>query len=136
MFDRPDAAQLLTIARETLKPLLDDLPSEHRYSLLMVLNAMAIAARDARAGSARPEVQQLREACGPEYSEIDCDALSDRLAADIRAGAHDGNTRLGQWLLADVRRRLERSNPQYLRMADGASPTKKPSPDFSGDGFR
>ena len=47
MNDRPDATELLAIARRTLlDELLPRLPEELRYTALMIANAMAIASRE------------------------------------------------------------------------------------------
>lgn len=47
MSERPDARDLLIVAREELvKSLLPKLPDELRYQALMIANAMAIAARE------------------------------------------------------------------------------------------
>jgi hypothetical protein len=126
MGDQPGADELLTVARETLKQVLDELPPERRYPVLMVLNAMAIAARDGLAPSDVEAQRQLQQICGGEPAP--CEVLYARLVRDIRAGRFDGDTRLGQWLQEDVRRRLARSNPQYLRMAENAVRIKKPPP--------
>ncbi len=130
MADRPDGAELLEIAREALRTdILDDLPKEHRFVALMVANAMAIAARELRAGDAplRAALADLatlyNKADEPETNAAALEVLTQRLARDIRAGRFDTGpdaTRVHAVLLAATRRRLELSNPKYLAESDAA----------------
>jgi hypothetical protein len=94
MTDRPDARQLLEIARAALgADVLPFLPPDKRLAGLMIANALAIAARElAAAPSAVPGVT----------------------VGDMRAGRHDGDSTLYQALLADARARTAISNPKYL----------------------
>ena len=103
MQDRPDATELLDIARHTLlDELLPRLPEELRYSALMIANAMAIASREHAAGepAAQAEFARLcdlfRERAGPLSGaalEVALAGYNQRLAADIRNGRFDDKER-------------------------------------------
>ena len=121
-------AALLDIARETLRAVLGPLvPSEHRYELLMIANAMSIAARELEAGegAARGELARLAALLteDPAQTEGDAklserlDALNRRLASEIRAGAFDdgaGREACHRHLLDSALAAVRISNPQYL----------------------
>ena len=102
MNDRPDATELLNIARRTLlEALLPRLPEDLRDTGLMIANAMAIAGRE-HASSAQAEVELaslqrlLEEPPRPSLGKTLHAALFDgnrRLAAAIRAGRFDGAAR-------------------------------------------
>lgn len=128
MNNLPGAPDLLRIARETLlsklRPLL---PGDARYTLAMVANAMAIAAREAEAGDgpaaaalARLDALYARPSRSLTGSALhqalaDCDR---RLAADIRTGVFDEHDARHRALLAHlhatVAARLGISNPKSL----------------------
>src|SRR5262245_53539541 len=94
--DRPDAAELLAVARAALEAeIIPGLAGETRLSGLMVARAMAIAERELRA---------------PVAPLPDAPAL----AAAIRAGRHDGDRELHARLLADAAARLAIANPKAL----------------------
>lgn len=131
MRDRPDGAELLDAAgallRETLLPVL---PDAQRHAALMILNAMAIAGRQLRAGEApaRAELQSLHTLPGMQAADGAADAAALRcfnrgLVARIRAGEADPGQPLHQPLHAHLRavarQRLAESNPKALP-ADGA----------------
>ena len=127
MADRPDGAELLEIAREVLRgELLADLPKERRFVGLMVANAMGIAAREIRAGdaplrAALDDLAALYRVETPESDAATLEALTQRLARDIRAGRFDAGPeaeRVHAMLLAATRRRLELGNPKYLAEAE------------------
>jgi len=62
MREQPNAEALLAIARDVLKQdILPLLPSDQRYNLLMIANAMAIAARQCQQGH-QPEPAPLPDA--------------------------------------------------------------------------
>lgn len=87
MLERPDGGNLLDTAREVLlKELLPHLPEAQRFHARMVANAMAVARREAIADTA-PALLALRLAMGAPAGAAD--DLLQRLARDIRAGAHD-----------------------------------------------
>ncbi len=129
MQDRPTAAELLDIARETLlNDILPALPEERRLDALIVANVMAIAGREAEAGDdvLRHELARLLALYGgepPAAGGRDERAalvarLTRRLAADLRSGAFDGDgERLDQvraHLLETTRQKLRVNNPRYL----------------------
>ena len=100
LHEPPHAAALLAIAADTLHALiLPALPPDRRGAALMVLRAMAIAAREIRADPVA--------------------GLPDGLAAEIRAGRHDPGTADWQDVaarLADLAAaRCAVSNPKALQ---------------------
>lgn len=121
MRDRPTGAELLDTARRVLREeLLPLLPAEQRHTALMVANALAIAARQLRAGDA-PE-QEERAALGRllGYAEPlpGLDELNRELGRLLRAGGADPGTPLYQavreHLHTVARQRVAESNPRYL----------------------
>jgi Domain of unknown function (DUF6285) len=129
MTERPEAADLLDEARRTLlEILLPLLPQERRYDALMVANAMAIAAREHRAGDGplREETRGLATlSAAPDAMSGPPAALSARrrdlqrqLAQDIRQGRYDtpGAPRdaVRRYLRASTEGRVRLSNPKVL----------------------
>lgn len=127
MRDKPTAAELLAIARETLLgELLPHSGDAQRYNALMVGAAMAIAAREAEAGDGalvaeRDALAALYGEAGAADEPLD-DALgrlNRRFAADLRAGAFDapGGRQTAAWrLLREVTMaKLMECNPKYLK---------------------
>ena len=125
-WQRPET--LLEIALDALRrEVLPVLEGEHRYTALMVANAMAIARRqclsaagdDADAMATRDELERRldtdRSATADASSPAD---LSGRLVDAIRSGAADPGAPLHEPLLAYLvdraRGELELSNPRYL----------------------
>lgn len=124
----PDARGLLNIALETFRTdLLPHIPPAHRYTALMIANALAIAERELNgldeAGHA------MLAALAPLYGE-DADGslsgaelrqrvegLQHRLCIEIAAGDfdHDGQDMLMECLEEIVRARLGISNPKALK---------------------
>jgi hypothetical protein len=121
MHDRPDAADLLATARETVKSaILPHLPRGARYPALMALNAMAIAARQAEAGAMRRAA--ARAALAPFATGDTLDAVAADLARSIRAGRFaPGDPALHAALLAAARLATEESNPKARILAAGAA---------------
>lgn len=127
MRDRPSAAELLQIARETLlRELLSQFPETRRYTALMVANAIAIAARETETRDAdlQQALGQLAALYGEaiaahagEAAEAQLARLNARLAGDIRAGVFDDDPKIAALLLEDVCARLRVSNPKYLKAA-------------------
>ena len=115
MRDQPEGAELLREARKTLlEELSAELPENRRYDVLLIANAMAIAAREIEAGDGREaERKGLQELLGSAL-EDDPKALIDRLAAEIRAGKRDGDTMTHALLSRDATARLKLSNPRLL----------------------
>jgi hypothetical protein len=124
--DVPDAASLLTSAREAL--LADVMPSldaSSRYTALMIANALAIAARDIALGpdALRQEVERLRplatESVAPSDPDtVDVHVLRRIVAAAIRAGRFDDAPHAQSLVTALTRiaeDRLAISNPRALR---------------------
>ena len=97
MPERPDAGELLDIARESLLALVADTEPRHHYMLRMVANAMAIARREIGTST-------VHDDAGALWRSIEaCDA-QDRAAQ--RA--------LHAELVAATRARLAISNPKFL----------------------
>ena len=124
MNDRPDAAELLAIARRTLlDEVLPRLPGELRYRALMIANAMAIAAREHAAGGAdaSAELARLQALYGEPQRVPAASALravlndyNRRLAADIRAGRRDGRAGLREHLSQTTAAKLAIANPKAV----------------------
>ena len=129
MNNLPDGPGLLRIARAALeaevKPLVT---GEARYTLAMVANAMAIAAREAETGEARAgeALARLDALYGYAPRELHGAALAAavaeherRLCAHIRAGAFDADSAeraaVLEHLRESVKARLAISNPKYLQ---------------------
>lgn len=127
MRDRPSAAELLAIARETLLgELLPHAPDAQRYNALMVAAAMAIAAREAEAGDGplvaeRESLTALYGEAGVADEPLDAalGRLNRRFAGDLRAGAFDAPDarQAAAWrLLREVTMaKLMECNPKYLK---------------------
>ena len=127
MNNLPEGADLLRIARETLLAEIKPVVPEHaRYSLAMIANAMAIAARELEAGE-RPAIEALArlDAIYAEtHRELHGEALMHalkeqerRLVQDIRGGRFDAGAQRAALLAhleETVNARLAISNPKYL----------------------
>lgn len=124
MNDRPDATELIEIARRTLlDEVLPRLPDDLRYRALMIANAMAIAAREHAAGDidASAELARLQELYGEPPQALAGSALrtalsgyNQRLAADIRAGHGDHWAGLRDHLARTTVDKLTVANPKAL----------------------
>ncbi|MAL91234.1 hypothetical protein FIU84_05715 [Stutzerimonas frequens] len=118
MSRQPDARELLEVARQTLlQELLPALPSELRYTTLMVANAMAIAARECQA-CAQAEAQErecLQLLLGEHLPSAN--AARRALGEAIRTGRYDAPETQGA-LLDALRQttvaQLAISNPKAL----------------------
>lgn len=134
MYDRPNAAELLTIARASfLQELMPHLPESCRYTGLMLANALAIAAREIQTGSeaGRHELARLGafypEAAREVRDERELEArlleVNRKLAGDLRAGRFQGAElqAVRGHLLAITRAKLAVSNPKYLKAQEGAA---------------
>ena len=127
MNDRPDATELLEIARRTLlDEILPRLPEDLRYSVLMIANAMAIAAREHAAGAAAAEAEFARlrslfaerpqpPTGAPLYAALA--GYNRRLATGIRAGRFDEKERaaLLEHLEQTATDKLAVANPKVLK---------------------
>ncbi len=90
--DRPDAKELLEIARAALaNELLPFLPPDKRLTGLMIGSALAMAARELAAS---------------------LPAVPAAAVADIRSGKHDTDKKLYEALLAEAKQRALISNPK------------------------
>ena len=126
MREQPDGAALLAIAREVLKnELLPLLPKDSHYKVLMIANAMGIAARQLQAGDGPQAGEQAalsalldREGSLPE--------LSREFAQQIRNGAADGNQAAQQLLWRITEQRVRESAPKALRQLS-VSPMDAPA---------
>lgn len=130
MTDISDAGDLIATAREALlSELLPALPEERRYIGLMIANAMAIAERERRLGSATAEREAARlrnvlatvglpAAPSSGVSPLaDLTALRQAIAAAIRAGHFDASASeagLVAELLRTAADRVAISNPKAL----------------------
>jgi hypothetical protein len=125
MNDRPDATELLEIARRTLlADVLPRLPEDLRYPALMIANAMAIAGREHAAGDAdaSSELARLQQFYGAPHHALAGRALAAalidynrRLAADIRAGRCDDRAGLREHLEQTIAGKLAVANPKALK---------------------
>ena len=126
MRQRPDTAELERLAEAILRehPLPDD-PKARSYEQRMALKALSIADYDREHGEAGKEEEltlftTLYGADAVEgvegNDEARIEALNHRLAAELRAGNWDGSPpALTALLMQQVRARLARSNPKYLK---------------------
>jgi hypothetical protein len=125
-FDIPDAEALLGTARDTLMvELLPAIPAEQRYTALMVVNAMGVAAREIALGpQARiREIERLRPLAAQDVApsppaDDDVHTLRRAVCAAIRAGRFDDDPHaatLHEALLAIAVDRLASSEPQAIR---------------------
>lgn len=127
MINTPDGVELLRVAQKLLREqLLSKVSKEQRYEVLMLANAMAIAARELSAGESdlREELRMLSELYGDTAVTEAGNSLKEkvatlnkRLATDIRSGVLDGACAQGvrALLKAQVTARLRVSNPKYLK---------------------
>ena len=110
--------ELLRVARETLMgELAPAIAAERRYELLMIDNAMGIAARELEAGEtpARRALQRLSAIYGePPATPTD---LHERASEDIRAGRFDSGSereRMQQHLRKTALDAVRLSNPRFI----------------------
>ncbi len=89
---QPNAAELLDIARLTLlEQVLPASPGELRYPVLMIANAMAIAARESRSRAPLDDLERARLAALVDEAPAALPETRRRLACAIRAGGHDAS---------------------------------------------
>jgi hypothetical protein len=124
MRDRPDAVSLLDFARTALlRDLAPLLPAERQREVALIASAMAIAAREAAAGTG--PLAACHAALTPVYGEGDLDLLLCRMAEAIRAGSYDApgaeRDRVWRLLWAITVQKLSESNPDYLSASGGAA---------------
>lgn len=129
MSERPDAQDLLQVARdELMQLLLPALPASLRYQALMIANAMAIAARESASGHAAGMqelaglCQLLQEDAGLQLHDQSLQQalqqLRKRLAGQIRQGRFDPpgdrHAALMLHLAGTVKAKVAISNPKAL----------------------
>ncbi|MEE8188712.1 MAG: DUF6285 domain-containing protein [Kiloniellales bacterium] len=128
MPDRPDGVALLELARgQLLEELLPELPEGKRLGARLVANAMAIAARELKAGDrpGRAELAALAtlygEAAGKDGPRDPVERVSEaiqrlswRLASEIRGGKLDGNPEVYDLLRFGTESRLRLTNPKAV----------------------
>jgi len=130
MRQRPDAAELERLAEAILRdsPLPQD-PKSRSYDQRMAVKALSIAAHDREHDTADliEEIdlfaalydEEITEAAGVDDNQRIA-ALNRRLAGEIRTGMYDQPPpSLIALLMAQVRARLARSNPKYLKATLG-----------------
>lgn len=117
MREQPNAEALLAIARDVLKhDILPLLPSDQRYNLLMVANAMAIASRQCQQGY-EPEQEELKRWQQGLGSDALLQSCAVEMSQNIRAGVYDspdGRVQLAKMLVPSVHQRVLESNPKAL----------------------
>jgi len=128
MHNLPESSELLLVARKTLldeiRPLLGE---SAKYTVAMIANAMAIAAREAEAGEAPAlaALARLDRIYGLEPRELHGQALrraladqERQLADDIRCGRFDTRDDRRRAVVDHLRKmviaRLQVSNPKSL----------------------
>ena len=128
MHNLPESSELLLVARKTLldeiRPMLED---NAKYTVAMIANAMAIAARELEAGEtpALAALARLDRIYGVEPRELHGHALRQaladqetQLAGDIRFGQFDAPDERRRAMLDHLRKmvvaRLQVSNPKGL----------------------
>jgi hypothetical protein len=128
MHNLPESSELLLAARKTLldeiRPMLED---NAKYTVAMIANAMAIAARELEAGEtpALAALARLDRIYGVEPRELHGQALRQaladqetQLADDIRFGQFDAPDERRRAMLDHLRKmvvaRLQVSNPKSL----------------------
>ena len=119
MNNRPHGNELLTVARRVLlDDLLPQLPADKTYDVLMIANAMAIAARELQPHGEHDEAASQAISRFYEQAGIGCatGATEQELALQIRARAiaADHHDSLHALLLSLTRAKLALSNPKYL----------------------
>jgi hypothetical protein len=128
MHNLPESSELLLAARKTLldeiRPMLDE---SAKYTIAMIANAMAIAAREAEVGEtpALAALERLDRIYGLPQRELHGQALRQalddqerQLADDIRVGQFDAPGERRRAVLDHLRKmviaRLQVSNPKSL----------------------
>lgn len=130
MRQRPDAAELERLAEAILRdnPLPDD-PKARSLEQRMALKAQSIAAYDRGDGASdmNNELELFAALHGEDAvgdaggnDEARVEALNRRLATEIRAGQWDAAPpAFAALLMGQVRARLARANPRYLKATLG-----------------
>ena len=119
MTQRPNAAELLQVAREQLlDELLPAMPSHLRYQTLMIANAMAIAAREYQSGAHLrvEEMTTLSSLLGRD--KLTLEEARALMASAIRTGQYDALDAKRESLALALKRitlsHLSISNPKVI----------------------
>ena len=118
--DSPTAKDLLETAISLLRnQVLPNMPASQKLNLLMISNAMAIAARELN-GSIELEVTTISDLkrLYPDEMREDLAELKSILSSDIRSGKFDDSYAVYAVLVENTRRRLEISNPRHLETSE------------------
>ena len=118
--DSPTAKDLLETAISLLRnQVLPNMPASQKLNLLMISNAMAIAARELN-GSIELEVTTISDLkrLYPDETREDLPELKSILSSDIRSGKFDDSDAVYSMLVENTRRRLEISNPRHLETSE------------------
>ena len=119
MRDKPDAADLLAAARDLMRQrIVPALPESERYNGLLIVAAIAIAARELLAGGDAEKAERAGLAALLDGSELSLLDLNREFARQIRTGAFDAPGREREQALRVLRdatlARLNECNPGYL----------------------
>lgn len=126
MRDQPTGANLLETARDILRnELMPLLPKEKQYQVLMMANAMSIAARQLQYGEA-PERQELVSLAHLLREEVDLGgdaarlheqllALNGEFARRVRRGEYDDDAAAKQLLQQMTLQKVRESAPKALK---------------------
>ena len=118
--DSPTAKDLLETAISLLRnQVLPNTPASQKLNLLLISNAMAIAARELN-GSIELEVTTISDLkrLYPDEMREDLAELKSILSSDIRSGKFDDSDAVYSVLVENTRRRLEISNPRHLEISE------------------
>jgi len=132
MRDKADGGHLLNLARQALlEQILGELRDDKRYLLRLIANALAIAERELRAGQGPSQLERAiledlvedfveeSEILGAtESSDEALQRLRWRLAAEIRAGHHDGKAKVHAGLHRIASAHLAIVNPAAVKASD------------------
>jgi hypothetical protein len=115
MQDRPTAPELLdSVAEYLFAELRPEVPSEHRFKVLVAANICAVVAREIRAGEEpdRQDLELFNELLGEQLEDARSAAIE--LSRRLRAGELDDRIdELAPRLEEYVRRQLEIARPGY-----------------------
>jgi hypothetical protein len=119
MRDKPDAADLLVAARDLMRQrIVPALPVSERYNGLLVVAAVAIAARELLAGDEAATAERAGLATLLDTSELSLLELNREFARHIRNGDFDAPGPQREQALLVLRQatlaRLNECNPGYL----------------------
>lgn len=118
--DSPTAKALLETAISLLRnQVLPNTPAAQKLNLLMIANAMAIAAREFE-GSSELDVSAMSDLkrLYPDKVRDDFAELNSILSSDIRSGKFDDSDAVYSILVENTRRRLKISNPRHLSYSE------------------